>query len=256
MSDIARNCSRYGTGNTKRSDFPNPHNGEAIQKNIIGFDCSGFVCHVLIESGYRVDYESTHGLLKSKAFSDVTSEKVKPGDIILFNGHVGVVIDYDHANSLGKFIHMSGQKNRGEIKTSYFITDPTNFSVMFKQQHVPIDPDGKRITYGYTRPIEAFRRVNNNRYSAELDLHINGRNPFPTLHPLGTRVYSNHKVKRPKPLPTPAVKLHTPSLYNEKARKGTMRKVNYGAEILHNLYGRYQSVRNHVRVPDSKGHKP
>ena len=62
MSDIVKNALRYNTLNSKLSDPPHPHNGELdgnTSKIRLDFDCSGFVCHVLLESGYRIDYEST-----------------------------------------------------------------------------------------------------------------------------------------------------------------------------------------------------
>ncbi len=198
MSDIVQNALRYDTTNTNRSDPPNPHNGQKVDKQesgeaIIGFDCSGFVCHVMIESGYRIDYESTAGLAASKAFSDVATDNEQSGDIILFSGHVGIVIEYNSNTKIGKFIHMSGRNNEGEIKRSYFITTKPNP----KQ----LDPDGNPFYYGTSRPLRMFRRVNNDRYSAEVDLHINGTNPLPTLRPLGVNVYRNYVLKKPKTIP-------------------------------------------------------
>lgn len=199
MSDIAQNALRYGENNTKRSDYPNPHNGEIFDKNIVGFDCSGFVCHIIIESGFRIDYGNTSVLLQSKAFMNVTYEAVKPGDIILFNGHVGIVLEYDNSKYLGRFIHMRGKNNIGGIQKSYFISNQDKYEKLFKRingNH--IGPDGKAIIYGTSKHITAFRRVDNKRYSSVVDLHIKSDNSNPTLRPLGTRVYSNYIVKTPK----------------------------------------------------------
>ena len=188
MSDIAQNALRYNSVNTKRSDPPNPHNGQLVDNQdngeaVIGFDCSGFACHVIIESGYRIDYESTSSLVISKAFTTVSNEDAQHGDIILFQGHVGIVTDYDSTTSLGSFIHMSGRNNEGGIKISYFVTDQNK--------------SDKSIYYGIKRKIVTIRRINKDRYSAEVDLHLNGSNPNAILRPLGIRVYSNHKVKTP-----------------------------------------------------------
>lgn len=206
MSDIVQNALRYyNNPGVDRSDSPNPHNGEVISKHdngtsVIGFDCSGFVCHVMIESGYRVDYEFTSLLSGSKAYITVDKSQVQPGDIILFSGHVGIVLEYDHAKFLGRFIHMSGKNNEGEIKKSYFITDKDIYKQLFnpaitKKGNMAAPDGGESIGYGVTRTITAFRRINKDRYSPEADLHINGSNPQPTLKPLGISVYSKHKIK-------------------------------------------------------------
>lgn len=212
MSDIAQNALRYTDKNTKRSDAPYTHTGERVDPTndsnpVLRFDCSGFVCHVIIESGYRIDYAGTSSLLTSNAFTTIDSySQVQPGDIILFDGHVGIVFEYDHAKSNGRFIHMSGSKNKGGIKKSYFITDANNYMKIFKKE--PSDngylkaPDGSSIEYGpHKRKIKAFLRINKDRYSAAVDLHSNsffnyshipGTNQNPILRPLGTRVYSKY----------------------------------------------------------------
>ncbi|WP_460597344.1 NlpC/P60 family protein [Geomonas sp. Red276] len=237
MSDIAQNSQRYGTGNTRRSDLPNPHNGEVVETGVLGFDCSGFVCHVLIESGYRLDYESTRGLISCSAFDKTEPEDVRPGDIILFSGHVGIVVEYDHQRSLGRFIHMSGRNNKGGITTSYFITDIKTFRGQSNKKSRPFDPDGKPITYGYDRPINSFKRVKNSRYSADLDVHLNGANQLPTLRPLGTRVYSNRNIKRPN---RSANNVH--SIHRFKPTINKTRHQDIGSSIINDMYGKGQSV--------------
>jgi hypothetical protein len=200
MSDVAQNALRYSNKNTRRSDPPNPHNGENINKNTVGFDCSGFVCHVIIESGYRINYESTGALLKSKAFTEIKLfSQVQAGDIILFSGHAGIVIEYDNAKFLGRFIHMSGKNNDGDIKISYFITTKQGYKEFFKLHGDNLlAPDGSYITYGTNMLVSGFRRIKSDRYSAEIDLHVNGSNPNPTLSPLGTSVYSKYLRKQQK----------------------------------------------------------
>jgi cell wall-associated NlpC family hydrolase len=116
MSDIVQNALRYNSTNTDRSDPPNPHNGQEVGKqddgkSIIGFDCSGFVCHVMIESGYRINYERPSSLTNSQAFYDVATNEAWPGDIILFSGHVGIVIEYDSNTGIGKRIWVGLDKH-------------------------------------------------------------------------------------------------------------------------------------------------
>ena len=150
----------------------------------------GSYCHVLLESGYRIDYEGTGTLASSKAYTTVGAADVQPGDLILFNGHVGIVTEYDTPTLTGRFIHMSGKNNKGTLKTSDF-KSPRNDNKSVKLLY----DEG----YATTRPITAFLRINKDRYWSQLDLHINESNPNPTLRPLGTAVYSNYVCKRPKP---------------------------------------------------------
>ena len=200
MGDIAQNALRYfNCPNVDRSDYPKPHNGQIIRDNVIGFDCSGFVCHVLIESGYRVDYDGgTSGFKNSNAFTKKNADEVLSGDIILFDGHVGIVTEYDPNTYIGKFIHMNGDnKKGGKITISDFVSDIDNYVKKFNRK-TPINPSGKLFDYyGTTKPITKFLRINNTRYSAQIDLHLNGGNLQPTLRPLGTNVYRNYVMKKP-----------------------------------------------------------
>ena len=203
MSDIAINAIRYyGLVNARRSDSPNPHNGEFVGKEDngeadIGFDCSGFFCHVMVESGYSINYETTGGYSISKAFTTISKEEVLPGDMITFTKHMGIVIQYDQKSSLGKFIHMSGSDNKGVVKISYFVTDIRNYMSTLNVDK-PLDPDHKAFQYGVLKPIISLRRVREDRYSYKVDLHVNASNPNPTLRPLGTSIYSNYILKIPK----------------------------------------------------------
>lgn len=246
MSDIAHNALRYNSTNTTRSDAPNFHNGQEIgqQENgdvMIGFDCSGFVCHVILESGYRIDYEPTGGLSGSNAFTTV-SDGADHGDIILFNGHVGIVIEYDSTTALGKFVHMSGDRKRGGvIKISYFVTDVNKYSEVSRQpkDRAPRGPDKMTIIHGTSRPIIALRRVNSNRYSANVDLHMNGSNAKPVLRPLGTKIYSKHILKTNKRSPkrVSTIKAQQPTPIQIK-RKSTPLAAGY-VNLIRRIWGRF-----------------
>lgn len=243
MSDIVQNALRYyNCPGVDRSDYPNPHNGQTVGKqsngeSIIGFDCSGFVCHVLNESGYRNDYEPTKALSGSKAFTEKNEDEVMPGDIILFNGHVGIVTEYDPTTYVGKFIHMSGDSSGGEISISDFVSSINKYKQKFKKQ-LPTNASGKTFNYyGTKKPVDKFIRINNDRYSAEVDLHINGSNPQPTLKPLGIRVYSNHKLKTPSTKQTVAKKTKTSPAPHKLKHKSIPQQNGY-IQLINRIWGK------------------
>lgn len=195
MSDISANAKRYDQKNTVRSDPPNPHNGELVRANAIGFDCSGFVCHVINESGYRIDYESTSAMRQSKGFISIRTEDAQPGDLVLFKGHVGIILSYDKSSTLGSFIHMSGQRNIGVIRTTRFILNHEKYSYASEAANQDVISVATNIT---SQKVLYILRVRTERYSAEADLHYTGQNPFPILRPLGTAIYTKHVRKKPK----------------------------------------------------------
>ena len=139
--------------------------------SVIGFDCSGYFYHVMRESGYGIGRASAASYLKSGNFTDVYYDDVKPGDMINFVNHIGIVIEYNPVTGKGDFVHMSGGSppNHGRLRTSPFTTGK----------------DKKYITYySITRPIKAFRRVKEENYKPELDFHKDCKNSNPVLQPI------------------------------------------------------------------------
>ncbi len=69
-----------------------------------GIDCSHFVWEVLKAAGHPgAPYLTTHGIPGSHVYSHVTSPQ--DGDIILFDGHMGLVIDATHKIFVGAQSH-------------------------------------------------------------------------------------------------------------------------------------------------------
>jgi len=171
MSDISQNATRYDTSNTQRVDTIVKNNGQVYSGSgnttKIGFDCSGYFYHVMRESGYGIERLTASGYQKSNKFYDVSSSNIRPGDMINFGNHIGIVTSYDPETGLGKFKHMRGSNNKGSLKESEFSTNP----------EIP-------RYYGTNRPIKAIRRVNEDNYDPDLDLHKNGDNPQPVLQPI------------------------------------------------------------------------
>jgi cell wall-associated NlpC family hydrolase len=63
-----------------------------------GFDCSGYVCWVLNQSGYDVGRQTANGLWQSTLH--ISESEAKPGDLVFFEGtydvegasHVGIYV--------------------------------------------------------------------------------------------------------------------------------------------------------------------
>ncbi|MCZ8227631.1 MAG: NlpC/P60 family protein, partial [Burkholderiaceae bacterium] len=171
MSDIIKNANRYNTSNTFRSDGGGQTRGN-YRKNdgaSIGFDCSGLVYHILRESGYDVPYAPSSVMVSAQIFSGnwatpVNSEvtPIRPGTLVYFNGHVGIVQSYDANAKTGKFLSMTGSNNVGLIKPDeLFTTDPKKID----------------IYWGGQRSYKGFAEVDPNLYDRALDQHANGANP-------------------------------------------------------------------------------
>lgn len=172
MSDIITNANRYNTGNTFRSDSTGSTRGNVRNSTgtAIGFDCSGLVYHVLRESGYNVPYATSAVMTNPATFdgswaSVVNPETatVKPGTLVYFSGHVGIVQSYDPVTKTGEFLSMAGGNNIGKLKpTEPFTTDEK------------INPG---IHWGGSTTFKGFAEVKPELYDRTLDQHLNGANP-------------------------------------------------------------------------------
>ena len=76
-----------------------------------GLDCSHFVHRAYQEAGFKYPYTTTHGDWQKAGF-EVTNTP-KPGDLILWDGHMGIVVDPE------KKIFIGAQKSTGVAQASY-----------------------------------------------------------------------------------------------------------------------------------------
>jgi hypothetical protein len=172
MSDIITNANRYNTGNTFRSDSTGSTRGNVRNSTgtAIGFDCSGLVYHVLRESGYNVPYATSAVMTNPATFDgswatvvNPEAATVKPGTLVYFSGHVGIVQSYDPVTKTGEFLSMAGGNNIGKLKpTEPFTTDEK------------VNPG---IHWGGSTTFKGFAEVKPELYDRTLDQHLNGANP-------------------------------------------------------------------------------
>lgn len=61
-----------------------------------GFDCSGFVWHVLREAGVHIDARTSYAMYSDRHAHHVLRSQLRPGDVLIFNnaGHVGLYLGY------------------------------------------------------------------------------------------------------------------------------------------------------------------
>lgn len=147
--NILFNSYRFNGGNSYRSDVQGQTNGFADSNGKLGFDCSGLVNYLLNHGGYNIgpqagtrDTVSAPGTLTTtgaKWQSIVTANNARPGDLVYFDGHVGVVVSFNADTGHGVF--RSSTSSRGVVDAE-FSTSPV-----------------QGMTWGYTKHFWAFTRV-------------------------------------------------------------------------------------------------
>ena len=91
------------------------------------FDCSGFVYWVLNNSGVKQSYMTSYGWSKNTKYKKITSmSSIKKGDIIAFNGHVGIALG---GNQMIDASSSSGKVRITNITSSYWTR---NFKCAFR----------------------------------------------------------------------------------------------------------------------------
>ena len=115
----------YGWGANGSSDTDNPKNG------YIDIDCSHLISNVLREAGYNVGYMTTGQLnsdMSQKYYDRITSaDQIKPGDVIVFMGHAGIVESYDPTTKTGTFFHSEGYAD-GPTTSPFTLNSDSNTS--------------------------------------------------------------------------------------------------------------------------------
>lgn len=104
-------------------------------------DCSHLVNEMLRSAGYDIRYQTTRELANSKYFEVVSADDVRPGDLILWNGHVGVVESYNVKSGEGTFF--GSQSSTGPASASFggsaYWKEPQKF-LRPLDQYQTIDP--------------------------------------------------------------------------------------------------------------------
>lgn len=91
------------------------------------FDCSGFVYWVLNNSGVRQSYMTSYGWSRNTKYKKITSmSSIRKGDIIAFNGHVGIALG---GNQMIDASSGSGKVRITNITSSYWTR---NFKCAFR----------------------------------------------------------------------------------------------------------------------------
>jgi cell wall-associated NlpC family hydrolase len=108
---------------TRYRKGPNPHRG--IEKET---DCSHFVHEVYRRAGLPYHFRPTADLGNAREFDLLPEKDARPGDLMLFRGHVGIVDDE------GKII--SALNNHRHRKTSIHAIDRRYFRTFRGQRYV------------------------------------------------------------------------------------------------------------------------
>ncbi|QNU65876.1 peptidoglycan-binding protein [Ruminiclostridium herbifermentans] len=91
------------------------------------FDCSGFVYWVLNKSGVKQSYMTSYGWSRNTKYKKITNmSDIKKGDIIAFNGHVGIALG---GNQMIDASSGSGKVRITNITSSYWTR---NFKCAFR----------------------------------------------------------------------------------------------------------------------------
>ena len=135
MSNFLYNSYRFSAANTSRVDVAGQNRGQLTSDGRYGFDCSGFLWHVLKKSGYDIGVPfDTRSIMASKGvLSDqgkqwqesINSADVRAGDLVWFSGHAGIVVSFDPMTGKGVFRSSTGGNNEGRgVMDAEFSVDP------------------------------------------------------------------------------------------------------------------------------------
>jgi hypothetical protein len=102
----------------------------------LGIDCSHLVQQSLLAAGYNVPFISTTSFLTNGTSGTLTTNAaqyynlvplntLQAGDVVLFNGHMGIVADYDASNGTGHFY--GSQTSTGPATTGFSTNGSSGF---------------------------------------------------------------------------------------------------------------------------------
>ncbi|UUZ65412.1 NlpC/P60 family protein [Polaromonas sp. P1-6] len=161
MDKLLYNAYRFSSANSARIENGNGKNNlSAITADgRYGFDCSGFVNYLLTKGGYQVDnYTSTAQTIKAdgsltaagaKWQQTISTNQAQQGDLVYFQGHVGIVVSYDNKTGVGVFRSST---------SSYGVTDAPFTTV--PQNGLTYWGTGSKQFVGFTRVTAESNRDN------------------------------------------------------------------------------------------------
>ena len=143
--------SRFGVGLNGSfiyNGVPGHNNGTTLESDQYGnvgpgIDCSGLVYQSLLAAGYNVGSQrlTTGNFVAGSMFDSVAPADVQAGDIITFQGHVGIVKFYDP--STGKGIFYGSQTSTGPDEAQFSINGGTYWG-------------GAKAITGFLRPNDSL----------------------------------------------------------------------------------------------------
>ena len=93
-------------------------------------DCSHFVHEVYRRAGFYYDFRSTEDLLEAAEFEEIESHEAKAGDLLLMNGHMGIL------DPRGKLISATRTRRHRGPRSSITRYDLSAFKKLRGRRHV------------------------------------------------------------------------------------------------------------------------
>lgn len=172
MEKLLYNAYRFSAANSARVDIPGQQQGQLTGDGRYGFDCSGFVYYLLKRGGYKLDdYLNVSGMINqsngsltaaaAKWQTPINTDQARAGDLVYFEGHVGIVVAYNPETGMG--IYRSST-------SGYGVTDQ------------PFSTVPGPTWWGTKKQFVAFTRIDETKYDNDADTWKNSYgNTMPAL---------------------------------------------------------------------------